>query len=103
MHDEPRFISENGCVDWLAARHAFYAEFTPLQAYANFIDRLYVMKDRGLMTADRRTFASPLVEIAFLFTDAMDRTISPPRVVVVEPSFGPVSYTHLTLPTNREV
>jgi hypothetical protein len=73
-------------MDGLMARKAFYAEFSPPPQYANLVDLLYVMQDRGLMTADRRTFASPLVEIAFLF--ASSGSERPPKVVVVEPSFG---------------
>ena len=36
------------------------------------------------------------------FTTALGRTLNRPTALVV-PGFAPVSYTHLTLPTNREV
>jgi AraC-like DNA-binding protein len=88
VHDEQRIGGKLGRIDWLTARRAFYAEFAPLKKYANLIDQLYVMKDCGVMTADRRSFASPLFEIAFLFSRAPDESESYAKVVLVEPSFG---------------
>ena len=43
----------------LFARPAFYAEFAPLENHCNLVDSIYVLKDRGLLTASRLTFASP--------------------------------------------
>jgi AraC-like DNA-binding protein len=88
VHDEQRIGAKQGRVDWLTARRAFYAEFAPLKEHANRIDQLYVMKDCGVMTADRRSFASPLFEIAFLFSRAPDGSEGFSRVVAVAPSFG---------------
>jgi AraC-like DNA-binding protein len=79
---------ERGCIDDLAGRRAFYAEFASLPQHLHFVEQLYVMKDCGIMTADRRTFASPFTEIAFLFASAPDGLERASRVVVKQPSFG---------------
>jgi hypothetical protein len=38
-------IAENG--EDLFAQPAFYAEFAPLQDHSDFVDSIYVLKDRG--------------------------------------------------------
>jgi AraC-like DNA-binding protein len=73
-------------IDWLATRRAFYAELAPQPEHSTIVDHLYVMKDCGIMTADQRAFASPFVEIAFLFRGTAEGFS--PTIVVVEPSFG---------------
>lgn len=79
---------ERSYVDDLADRRAFYLEFAPVPEHAGFVEHLYAMKDRGIMTADRRTFASPFMEIAFLFARSPDGSECTPRIIVREPSFG---------------
>ena len=74
--------------DGLFAHRAFYAEFAPLPRHGSVVDHLYVMKDRGIMTADRRAFASPFVEIAFAFRESPEASDRVSRIVVVAPSFG---------------
>lgn len=78
--DEPR------CADWLVTHRAFYADFEALPQRSDIVDHFYVMKDCGVMTGDQCAFASPLVEIAFLFRSAPDGSESIPKIVVVEPA-----------------
>jgi AraC-like DNA-binding protein len=74
--------------EWLFTLPAFYAEFAPLRHHGGAIDHLYVLKDRGLLTADRRAFASPLWELSFTFRSSSGMADLVPKVVVVQPSFG---------------
>ncbi len=79
-------ITEDG--EHLFARPSFYAEFAPLQDHSKFVDSIYVLKDRGRLTADRLTFASPLRELAFSFRESVPGSGHSGKVVVNEPSFG---------------
>jgi len=64
------------------ARPSFYAEFAPREDHASFVDSIYVLRDRGRLTASRMSFASPLKELAFIF-----REDSPTgKAVLKEPS-----------------
>ena len=72
----------------LFARSSFYAEFAPLQDHRKLVDTIYVLRDRGRLTADRLTFASPLRELAFTFRETAGRAAHHGKVVVNEPSFG---------------
>ena len=67
---------------------SFYAEFAPLEDYSGFVDSIYVLKDRGRLTARRLSFASPLRELAFSFRELHPSFGHNGRVVVNEPSFG---------------
>jgi AraC-like DNA-binding protein len=73
--------------DWLFSQRAFYAEFAPPRD-SKVVDHLYVMKDRGIMTADRCAFASPFMEIAFSFREPLEETGRSTRIVVLQPAFG---------------
>ena len=75
-------------VDWLFTRPAFYAEFAPLPQHGGTVDHYYVLNDRGVMTADRRDFASPFTEISFVFSKGPQNSDRLPKVVVAEPRFG---------------
>lgn len=75
-------------IDWLFTRPAFYAEFAPLPQHRGAVDHYYVLNDRGIMTADRRDFASPFTEISFVFPEGPENSDRPPKVVVAEPRFG---------------
>jgi len=55
--------------DSIFARPSFYAEFAPREDHASFVDSIYVLKDRGRLTASRISFASPLKELAFIFRE----------------------------------
>ena len=55
--------------DGIFARPSFYAEFAPREDHASFVDSIYVLKDRGRLTASRMSFASPLKELAFIFRE----------------------------------
>ncbi|MGD9803313.1 MAG: helix-turn-helix domain-containing protein [Hyphomicrobiaceae bacterium] len=88
MKDKRRIKIEPCSIGDLTDRRAFYLEFAPLPEHARFVERLYVMKDCGIMTADRRSFASPLTEIAFLFIEVPNTSAYAPRIVVNVPSFG---------------
>jgi hypothetical protein len=55
--------------DGIFARPSFYAEFAPREDHASFVDSIYVLKDRGRLTASRNSFASPLKELAFIFRE----------------------------------
>ena len=46
--------------------------------------------------------SGPLADVAMAVKHALERGTSEP-VVTFDDATGPVSYTHLTLPTNREV
>ncbi len=74
-------------LDDLFELKAFYAEFSPLARHENHVDRLYLLKDCGVMTADRRSFASPFSEVAFVFPqeDAASRDA---KIMVARPTFG---------------
>jgi AraC-like DNA-binding protein len=73
----------------LFAQPAFYAEFAPLENYSNFVDSIYVLKDRGWLTASRLAFASPFRELIFSFRESLTRrSLHYAKVVVNEPSFG---------------
>jgi hypothetical protein len=73
----------------LFAQPAFYAEFAPLENLSNFVDSIYVLKDRGQLTASRLTFASPFRELTFSFREsAASGSRYRGKVVVNEPSFG---------------
>jgi AraC-like DNA-binding protein len=80
----------------LFARPAFYAEFAALENHCNLVDSIYVLKDRGLLTANRLTFASPFKELAFSFPESAQENTQEyaqgsghrNRVVVNEPNFG---------------
>ena len=74
--------------DWLFTLPAFYAEYAPLPPHSSIVDHLYVLKDCGLLTADRRAFASPFTELAFIFGKSADGSAYVPKVVVIQPSFG---------------
>jgi AraC-like DNA-binding protein len=91
-------MAEDG--EHLFARPAFYAEFAPLESQSNFVDSIYVLKDRGLLTASRLTFASPFRELAFSFPESAEGSAQESaresteasgyrdKVVVNEPNFG---------------
>jgi hypothetical protein len=94
-------IAEDG--EHLFARPSFYAEFAPLENHSNFVDLIYVLKDRGRLTANRLAFASPFRELAFIFREAAQNSgrqdsehqISGHqgsghrvKVIVNEPNFG---------------
>lgn len=70
----------------LFARPAFYAEFAPAPRHEGVIDHLYILRDRGLLTADRRAFASPFPEIAFAFRREGDA--HKPKVTLLQPRSG---------------
>ena len=73
----------------LFAQPAFYAEFAPLANHSDFVDSIYVLKDRGRLTASRLTFASPFRELTFSFREsAASGSRYRGKVVVNEPSFG---------------
>ena len=72
----------------LFAQPSFYAEFAPLEDHSKFVDSIYVLKDRGRLTADRLTFASPLRELAFSFRESVPGLRHNGKVVVNEPNFG---------------
>ena len=72
----------------LFAHPSFYAEFAPLEDYSSFVDSIYVLKDRGRLTAKRLSFASPLRELAFSFRDSVPSFEHNGKAVVNEPSFG---------------
>ena len=67
---------------------SFYAEFAPLEDYSGFVDSIYILKDRGQLTARCLSFASPLRELTFSFRDSTPSFEHNGRVVVNEPSFG---------------
>lgn len=75
-------------VEHLFAQSAFYAEFDPLEDHSNFVDSIYVLKDRGLLTANCLAFASPLRELAFSFRESTAGSGHSGKVVVNEPNFG---------------
>lgn len=79
--------SPSSC-EGLFALPAFYAEFAPLPVHDRIVDHLYVLKDRGLLTADRRAFASPFTELAFTFRRSADGHAYVPKIVVNQPSFA---------------
>ena len=66
----------------------FYAEFMSLPQHSGVVDHMYVLKDRGLLTADRRTFASPFREITFVFREPSEGLTNASKVTVSQPSFG---------------
>jgi len=73
----------------LFAQPAFYAEFAPLKDHGHFVDSIYVLKDRGWLTANRLTFASPFRELTFSYREtASGGSRHCGKVVVNEPSFG---------------
>ena len=72
----------------LFAQPSFYAEFAPLEDHSNFVDSIYILKDRGRLTASRVAFASPLREIAFGFRETVPGSGYSGKVVVNEPNFG---------------
>lgn len=72
----------------LFAHPAFYAEFAPTPRHDAIIDHLYVLKDCGRLTADRRAFASPFGQIAFVFRTAPEGGVCAPQVAVARPRFG---------------
>lgn len=74
--------------DWLFSQRAFYAEFEPSPRDDKVVDHLYVMKDCGIMTADRCAFASPFIEIAFSFREPLEENRGSARIVVIQPAFG---------------
>jgi AraC-like DNA-binding protein len=79
-------IAEDG--EHLFAQPAFYAEFAPLENHSNLVDSIYVLRDSGLLTASRLTFASPFKELAFSFPDSAQESGHRDKVVVNEPNFG---------------
>jgi AraC-like DNA-binding protein len=72
----------------LFAQPIFYAEFAPLREHSTFVDSIYVLKDRGRLTANRLAFASPLRELTFSFRDPTQGSGYTRRVVVNQPNFG---------------
>ena len=83
-------IAEDG--ERLFAQPAFYAEFAPLESQSDHVDSIYVLKDRGLLTANRLTFASPFKELAFSFPESAQESTQGSghrnKVVLNEPNFG---------------
>ena len=73
--------------EWLFTLPAFYAEYAPLPLHSSIVDHIYVLKDCGLLTADRRAFASPFTELAFTFRRSADGSSYVPKMVVIQPSF----------------
>lgn len=72
--------------EWLFTLPAFYAEFAPLPQHGGVADHIYVLKDCGLLTANRHVFASPFRDLAFIFRRSA--TMTDPKVMVIQPSFG---------------
>ena len=72
----------------LFVQPSFYAELAPLEDHSNFVDSIYVLKDRGRLTASRVAFASPLRELAFGFRESVPGSGYSGKVVVNEPNFG---------------
>ena len=70
--------------EWLFTLPAFYAEFAPLPQHSSVVDHVYVLKDCGMLTADRQVFASPFRELSFTYR----RSDHVHKVIVVQPSFG---------------
>jgi AraC-like DNA-binding protein len=70
------------------AQLCFYAEFAPRDDQSDLVDSIYVLKDRGLLTAHRLAFASPLRELTFSFRETGQGTGRAGKVVVNEPTFG---------------
>jgi AraC-like DNA-binding protein len=60
----------------------------PLDDHDDFVDSIYILKDRGRLTANRLTFASPLRELAFSFRDSVSGAEPSGKVVVNQPTFG---------------
>ena len=79
-------IAEDG--EHVFAQPAFYAEFAPLEDHSNLVDSIYVLKDRGRLTAKRLAFASPLRELTFSFRESAHGPGHSGKVVVNEPNFG---------------
>jgi hypothetical protein len=59
-----------------------------LPRHSGVVDHYYVLNDCGIVTADRRDFASPFAEISFIFPKGSENSDRPPKVVVAEPRFG---------------
>jgi AraC-like DNA-binding protein len=72
----------------LFAQPSFYAEFAPLEDHGSIVDSIYVLKDRGRLTANRLAFASPLRELTFSFREPAPGSGYSGKVVVNEPNFG---------------
>ncbi len=79
-------VAEDGA--HLFAQPSFYAEFAPLEDHSSFVDSIYVLKDRGRLTANRLAFASPLRELAFSFRESAPGSGYSGKVVLNEPNFG---------------
>lgn len=86
MASRPTQIAEDG--EHLFAQSSFYAEFAPLENHRSFVDSIYVLKDRGRLTANRLAFASPLRELAFSFRESTSGSGYSGKVVLNEPNFG---------------
>ena len=57
MADLASKIVENA--EDLFAQLAFYAEFAPLQDHSDFVGSIYVLRDRGRLTASRLASRAP--------------------------------------------
>jgi AraC-like DNA-binding protein len=79
-------IAEDG--EQLFAQPSFYAEFAPLEDHSSFVDSIYVLRDRGRLSANRLAFASPLRELAFSFRESVPGSGHSGKVVVNGPNFG---------------
>ena len=66
---------------------AFYAEVSSLARHERFVDRMYMLKDCGVMTADCRLFSSPRVEVSFVLPEPGEVTRAP-KIIVAPPTFG---------------
>lgn len=74
-------------LEYLFKLTAFYAEFSSLPRHAVCVERIYVLKDCGVLTADLRSFSSPCPEVAFAFPEAR-KASQAPKVIVARPIFG---------------
>jgi AraC-like DNA-binding protein len=72
--------------EWLFTLPAFYAEYAPLPRHGSVTDHIYVLKDCGMLTANRCVFASPFRDLAFIFRRSAG--LPEPKVMFIQPSFG---------------
>ena len=83
--------------------HAFVYAFIPLQELSRYMSQTNTQTSSGLSDLDGLNAAHPEWFTQALGVPRREHSIPVDKGYLHGFSWGPVSYTHLTLPTNREV
>ena len=98
------FVHKNPIARLLMSKIAIWPVFSTIMALKDYtgFSKKKVLNFVAQNNLDESEFEKPALEYSS-FSEFFDRRLKPQARPVCDESDAPVSYTHLTLPTNREV